>query len=331
MDQAQLTLDRTAVAEAQALVAESESRLATELADLSDLRERWNEKVQYMEKMYASLQKEQLELERATETIASEWQQVEKAREQVKDLLADAAQRMIPILQKLEQLRKENWLRSSSQHRTSSFSCSRGSEDFSSQRKGVSSYETWSPESMNHRHFGARKDGDQYSEVHEEYEPPASRRSTLELYRERNSGRHDQGSMAAAGPSAGVPARGHGPKFSNWDNFRALPISLGHLALAKFEFAQVDQYNAKRVDGQALARWILETDPYSMRNLIPGQIKLMFQAVDTMNTGYISFWGFLAIQLFVSMDLQHFNMFEWLNFVNLVSHPKHELTHAPRY
>ena len=41
--------------------------------------------------------------------------------------------------------------------------------------------------------------------------------------------------------------------------------------------------------------------------------------------------GFLAIQLFVSMDLQHFNMFEWLNFVNLVSHPKHELTHAPRY
>ena len=46
-----------------------------------------------------------------------------------------------------------------------------------------------------------------------------------------------------------------------------------------------------RVDGQALARWILETDPYSMRNLIPGQIKLMFQAVDTMNTGYISFWG----------------------------------------
>ena len=44
----------------------------------------------------------------------------------MKDLLADAAQRMIPILQKLEQLRKENWLRSSSQHRTSSFSCSRG-------------------------------------------------------------------------------------------------------------------------------------------------------------------------------------------------------------
>ena len=45
------------------------------------------------------------------------------------------------------------------------------------------------------------------------------------------------------------------------------------------------------IDGKALARWILETDPCSMRNLIPGQIKLMFQAVDTMNTGYISFWG----------------------------------------
>ena len=44
----------------------------------------------------------------------------------------------------------------------------------------------------------------------------------------------------------GVPARGHGPKFSNWDNFRALPISLGHLVVAKFEFAQVDQYNSRR-------------------------------------------------------------------------------------
>ena len=41
--------------------------------------------------------------------------------------------------------------------------------------------------------------------------------------------------------------------------------------------------------------------------------------------------GFLAIQLFVSMDLQHFNMFEWLNFVNLVSHPKHELAYVPRH
>ena len=45
------------------------------------------------------------------------------------------------------------------------------------------------------------------------------------------------------------------------------------------------------VDAKSLARWILEVDPASMRKLIPGQLKLMIQALDSSNTGYISFWG----------------------------------------
>lgn len=34
--------------------------------------------------------------------------------------------------------------------------------------------------------------------------------------------------------------------------------------------------------------------------------------------------GFLAIQLFVLLDLSNFNMFEWLVFVSTINHVKHD-------
>ena len=57
--------------------------------------------------------------------------------------------------------------------------------------------------SHHHRHFGARKDVDQYSEVYDEYEQSTCRQSTLEIYRQRAMSRKGQGGVAAAGPSSG--------------------------------------------------------------------------------------------------------------------------------
>eukprot|EP00668_Euglena_longa_P003634 GGOE01004254.1.p1 GENE.GGOE01004254.1~~GGOE01004254.1.p1 ORF type:complete len:626 (-),score=213.28 GGOE01004254.1:288-2165(-) len=297
MEQAQLDLDKSKLVEAQIRLNGEKARVAEELSELCDSRAILNTRLSEMDRGYAALQKHQADLQRAQEAAEAEWKEVQRARDQVKELLADASKRLIPVLETLEQMRRED--------------AAHGSRGTAGQMRGADnnySSEHSSDRSRPQYHSGSKPRTDTACE----YDPDGRRRSALEMYRQRTM------DLQPTAPP------GHGPKTSNWDDFRQQPILLGHLSLAKYEFRQIDVHRSGRVSGKALAQWILEYDPSSMRNLIPGQLKLMYQAVDNTNVGSIDFWGFLAIQLFVLLDLSNFNMFEWLVFVNTVNHPKHE-------
>eukprot|EP00667_Euglena_gracilis_P003267 EG_transcript_3273 len=127
-------------------------------------------------------------------------------------------------------------------------------------------------------------------------------------------------------PLPPLPGRAGQLQPATWDNFRALPITMGFLISTKLCFQEADPGYQGFVPTSTLQQWSAADNDGGLA------AKLVDQA-DVHKTGRINFWSFLGIQVYMALGMYgHADMRDWILFLNQCYEPDYDSTfvfHSP--
>jgi|EP00670_Eutreptiella_braarudii_P002996 5-hydroxyisourate hydrolase-like protein (transthyretin family) len=100
----------------------------------------------------------------------------------------------------------------------------------------------------------------------------------------------------------------------NWEDFKKIPLHMGTLIHYKLAFERADKDHNGRIDVFELGEW---AQSLGLRNLTFEDLKRMISEVDTNHDGRVDFWEFLAIQLYITMNLSgSVDLHEFVKFLS---------------
>eukprot|EP00906_Rhabdomonas_costata_P005992 RCo008855 len=104
------------------------------------------------------------------------------------------------------------------------------------------------------------------------------------------------------------------PPTKDWEEFKKIPIHMGTLIHFKLCFERADQDRDGKIDIMELGEW---AQGIGLRNISFEDLKQMIAQVDVNHHGRVDFWEFLAIQLYISLNLQDtVDLLEFIKFLN---------------
>jgi hypothetical protein len=90
------------------------------------------------------------------------------------------------------------------------------------------------------------------------------------------------------------------PPSKNWEDFKKVPMPLGTLIHYKLCFERADKDKSGKLDIMELGEW---AQRMGLKNITFDDLKKMITQVDVNHNGKVDFWEFLAIQLYITLDL----------------------------
>eukprot|EP01012_Entosiphon_sulcatum_P025764 TRINITY_DN3112_c0_g1_i1.p1 TRINITY_DN3112_c0_g1~~TRINITY_DN3112_c0_g1_i1.p1 ORF type:complete len:692 (-),score=130.12 TRINITY_DN3112_c0_g1_i1:52-2094(-) len=108
----------------------------------------------------------------------------------------------------------------------------------------------------------------------------------------------------------------HGPsqKVVDWNSIARIPITLGRLVSLKAAFRRANTDGTGHMDLFQLGQWAQDK---GMKNISFEQLRHMLAQVDVNKNGFVEFWEFFAIQVYLSQGLRHsVDLTSFLHFVN---------------